>query len=219
MPVEPWQIGVAMSTITLSRETREMLRILADRHGETVAAVLLHSIRQLFWDEIDAAYTACASSHAAQEAFLAETRDWDHTALFDMEDDSGDGQQAKAPQSAAVADRIERMEDRWMQADSRGERMQPRRGELAGGDVAVDRNHRLHLDNDGVFLNSRDALVCEIEMDGLFIILAPKLRAALLAEAERNGLSLYGLVRQALQVTIAKGMPALMVVPDREVGE
>ena len=74
---------MSSSTVRIDDATRDKLRQLAERTGETMQAVLQRAIeeyrRQQFLDEVNAGYAALRKDARAWKQELAERRAWDVT--------------------------------------------------------------------------------------------------------------------------------------------
>lgn len=58
-------------------------------------------------------------------------------------------------------------------------------------------------------------VVEKFKMDGFIVNFTPEFEAALEAEGQRYGLSMWGLMQETLQLVVDKGFPALMAAPGR----
>ncbi len=79
------------TTVRVTPETRQTLRTLAEKSGETMQAVLDRLIareqEKLFWEETNAAYAALRADASAWNEELAERAIWDATLMDGLEDE------------------------------------------------------------------------------------------------------------------------------------
>jgi hypothetical protein len=87
------------STVDISENSRELLRELAEKTGQTTCEVLEKALdayrRQVFFDKVNAGYAELRADPQAWDEFQADQKEWDDAPIDNLEHDehwSEDGQ-------------------------------------------------------------------------------------------------------------------------------